>query len=67
MIAFDDLPPLPLPAGITSRQVATDSGLRQHILEAGDPDRPRLMLLHGFPELALSWRTIMVPRAEAGD
>ncbi|MEM7060390.1 MAG: alpha/beta hydrolase [Pseudomonadota bacterium] len=58
--------PLPLPSGITSRQIATDAGLDQHFLEAGDPTKPLLLLLHGFPELAFSWRHVMTPLAEAG-
>lgn len=40
-----------------------------HILEAGFTeanDRPCIMLLHGFPELAYSWRKIMLPIAQAG-
>src|SRR5438477_6579088 len=39
-----------------------------HILEAGfeTPGRPLVLLLHGFPELAYSWRKIIVPLAEAG-
>src|SRR5205807_6844399 len=37
-----------------------------HVLEAGDPGRPLLLLLHGFPELAYSWRKIMLPLAAAG-
>lgn len=38
-----------------------------HLLEAGvGKDRPLVMLLHGFPELAYSWRKIMPPLAEAG-
>ncbi|MFK7943523.1 MAG: alpha/beta fold hydrolase [Paracoccaceae bacterium] len=61
-----DLLPLPLPQGIRSRMVATDTGLNQHILEAGEAGRPMLLLLHGFPELAFSWRKVMVPLAEAG-
>ncbi len=61
-----DLPPLPLPDGIASARVATESGLDQHYLHAGQPDRPMLLLLHGFPELAFSWRRVMVPLAEAG-
>lgn len=64
------LPPLDpaLPAGIRSRFVENVNGLRIHILEAGfaDADRPCLLLLHGFPEIAYSWRKIMVPLAAAG-
>jgi len=37
-----------------------------HVLEAGDAGRPALLLLHGFPELAYSWRKVMVPLADAG-
>lgn len=57
-----------LPAGIRSRMIAGINGLDVHILEAGfdKPNRPCLLLLHGFPELAYSWRKVMVPLAEAG-
>lgn len=61
-----DLTPLPLPEPVTARRIDTDSGLSQHILEAGDPDRPLLMLMHGFPEIAFSWRHVMPALAEAG-
>jgi len=37
-----------------------------HVLEAGDAAAPALLLLHGFPELAWSWRKVMVPLAQAG-
>jgi len=39
-----------------------------HVLESGyeTADRPIILLLHGFPELAYSWRKIMLPLAEAG-
>jgi pimeloyl-ACP methyl ester carboxylesterase len=37
-----------------------------HVLEAGTPGRPCILLLHGFPELAYSWRKIMLPLAAAG-
>lgn len=57
-----------LPAGIRSRFVDNNNGLRMHLLEAGfaDRDRPCVLLLHGFPELAYSWRKVMLPLAEAG-
>ena len=57
---------LPLPAGIRTRRVAGINGLTTHMLEAGDADRPCVLLLHGFPELAYSWRKVMLPLAEAG-
>ncbi len=54
--------------GIRSRFVDNNNGLRMHILEAGHEgkDRPLVLLLHGFPELAYSWRKIMLPIAAAG-
>src|ERR1700710_1480111 len=49
---------IPLPAGIRSRYVDDVNGLRMHVLEAGyeTRGRPCVLLLHGFPELAYSWR-----------
>jgi len=57
-----------LPAGIRSRFVDGINGLRMHILEAGfeREGRPCVVLLHGFPELAFSWRKVMLPLASAG-
>ena len=42
------------------------NGLDMHVLEAGDASRPALLLLHGFPELAWSWRKLMPALAQAG-
>jgi pimeloyl-ACP methyl ester carboxylesterase len=42
------------------------NGLDMHLLEAGDASRPALLLLHGFPELAWSWRKLMPALAQAG-
>ena len=57
-----------LPSGIRSRFVRDINGLQMHVLEAGfeDRDRPLILLLHGFPEIAYSWRKVMVPLAAAG-
>src|SRR6202050_4730630 len=57
-----------LPAGVRSRFVPDINGLRIHLLEAGfEPaDRPCVLLLHGFPELAYSWRNLMPLLAAAG-
>lgn len=41
-------------------------GLRMHALEAGPADGPLVLLLHGFPELAESWRQVMPPLAAKG-
>ena len=60
--------PAILPPGVRSRHVRGINGLNLHVLEAGydRADRPCVLLLHGFPELAYSWRKVMVPLAEAG-
>src|SRR5512139_3618533 len=63
--------PLPadvLPRGVRSRFVDGVNGLTMHVLEAGfeTPGRPAVLLLHGFPELAYSWRKVMLPLAAAG-
>jgi len=60
--------PIPLPDGIRSRFIDDINGLRMHILEAGfeTPGKPCVLLLHGFPEIAYSWRKIMLPIARAG-
>jgi pimeloyl-ACP methyl ester carboxylesterase len=59
---------LALPAGIRSRIVPGINGLTMHVLEAGVPGEqtPCVVLLHGFPELAYSWRKVMLPLAAAG-
>jgi pimeloyl-ACP methyl ester carboxylesterase len=66
-----ELPPLDsavLPPGIRARFVENVNGLRMHMLEAGfeTSGRPCVLLLHGFPELAYSWRKVMGPLAAAG-
>src|SRR5579863_1968082 len=62
------LDPDTLPPGMRSRFVSEVNGLRMHVLEAGfEPaGRPLVMLLHGFPEIAYSWRKVMPALAEAG-
>jgi pimeloyl-ACP methyl ester carboxylesterase len=57
-----------LPPGTRSRIVDDINGLAVHVLEAGfeTEGRPCVLLLHGFPELAYSWRKVMLPLAAAG-
>ena len=57
-----------LPAGVRARFVENVNGLRMHLLEAGFEGgvRPCVLLLHGFPELAYSWRKVMLSFAQAG-
>ena len=67
---MSDLPPLDpatLPPGIRSRFVDDINGLRCTCWRpASRPGRPCVLLLHGFPELAYSWRKVMLPLAAAG-
>ncbi|KIW20604.1 hypothetical protein PV08_01179 [Exophiala spinifera] len=62
------LPPLPLPEGVTSRFVDTSPhSLVFHVLEslpsrlsaAANTKPPLIILCHGFPEIAYSWRKIL--------
>ncbi|MGX9389979.1 alpha/beta fold hydrolase [Nitrobacteraceae bacterium UC4446_H13] len=68
MLSNTFLPDLPLPAGIRSRIVENINGLTMHVLEAGyeTGGRSCVLLLHGFPELAFSWRKVMPALAAAG-
>src|SRR5580704_14454526 len=68
---FSTLPPYgngTIPSSIRSRQISNVNGMTVHILEAGyeTPGRPAVLLLHGFPELAYSWRKVMPSLAAAG-
>jgi pimeloyl-ACP methyl ester carboxylesterase len=57
-----------LPSGVRARFLDGINGLRVHVLEAGfeSAGRPCVLLLHGFPELAYSWRKVMPALAAAG-
>jgi pimeloyl-ACP methyl ester carboxylesterase len=59
---------IPLPSTIRARHVEGINGLSMHVLESGfeSKGRPCVLLLHGFPELAFSWRKVMPALAEAG-
>ena len=62
------LPPpqsVALPAGVTPRGVALDP-ITLSVHEAGPQDGPAVVLCHGFPELAYSWRHQVPALAEAG-
>ena len=65
------LAPLPLPEGVHARFLEISTGLNMHLLEAGAPvagesTKPLVLLLHGFPELAYSWRHQLRALAQAG-
>jgi pimeloyl-ACP methyl ester carboxylesterase len=49
----------------TERLVETN-GVRLRVIDAGDRDGPVVVLAHGFPELAYSWRRQIPALAEAG-
>jgi pimeloyl-ACP methyl ester carboxylesterase len=54
-------------AGVRSRLLDNGNGLTVHILESGfEQNRPCLLLLHGFPEIAYSWRKVLPALASAG-
>jgi len=42
------------------------NGIRLHVAEAGPPDGPLVVLLHGFPEFWFGWRHQIGPLVEAG-
>lgn len=42
------------------------NGVTLRVHQAGDPTDPTIVLSHGFPELAYSWRHQMAPLADAG-
>jgi len=58
-------PPLPLPEGINEFYLPSHD-LTYHILAAGNPKKPLVLCLHGFPELAFSWRKVMPAIAAEG-
>ena len=67
MASSSTLQPLPLPAGLRERQITSSaSDLSYHIIESGSKGNPLIILLHGFPELAYSWRKIMPALASPG-
>jgi len=65
---MEPLPSSVLPAGVRSRILPGINGLDVHVLEAGYEQKGRLavLLLHGFPELAYSWRKQLPALAAAG-
>jgi len=65
------LPPVPLPPRLQSRYVdCTPTSLIFHIIESlptnPNPNTPLILVIHGFPELAYSWRKILPLLSAAG-
>jgi len=53
---------------VRSQIITGINGLDMHVLESGyeNPENPTILLLHGFPEIAYSWRKLFRPLTEAG-
>lgn len=62
--------PVPLCFGETvlasTERLVDTNGVQLRVVEAGDPDAPTVVLAHGFPELAYSWRHQIPALAGAG-
>ncbi|KAI0355934.1 alpha/beta-hydrolase [Trametes cingulata] len=54
-----------VPEGVRSRTLPVRD-LEMHFFEAGKSSDPLILLLHGFPELAYSWRKVLLPLSRAG-
>ncbi len=52
-------------SGLTHQYIETN-GLTLHVVEAGPPDGPLVILLHGFPEAWYGWRYQIEALAAAG-
>jgi len=65
---MEPLPSSVLPNGVRARILPGINGLDVHVLEAGyeTSGRSAVLLLHGFPEIAYSWRKVLPALAAAG-
>ncbi|KAI3394053.1 hypothetical protein diail_3272 [Diaporthe ilicicola] len=67
---MSNLSPLPLPHDITQRHIdltkVATCGLKIFILEAGESKNDLILLFHGYPELAYTWRKVILPLASKG-
>lgn len=50
----------------TRERTIHTNGVDLHVVEAGEPGAPVVLLAHGFPELSYSWRHQIGPLADAG-
>jgi pimeloyl-ACP methyl ester carboxylesterase len=51
---------------VSTERLVDTNGVRLRVIEAGEPGAPVVVLAHGFPELAYSWRHQIPFLAEAG-
>jgi pimeloyl-ACP methyl ester carboxylesterase len=52
--------------GLSTERLVDTNGVQLRVIEAGDRGAPVVVLCHGFPELAYSWRHQVPVLAEAG-
>ena len=57
---------VPVSVRVVRGRFVITNGVRLFCLEAGPPDGPLVMLFHGFPEIAYSWRHQIGPLGAAG-
>ncbi len=56
----------PLIPGVKEIHVEQCNGLTIHAWTAGNPKDPLVLLLHGMPETAYSWKDYLKPLGDAG-
>jgi pimeloyl-ACP methyl ester carboxylesterase len=57
---------MPITHPTTRERRVETNGIELHLVEAGPEDGPTVVLCHGFPELAYSWRHQIPALADAG-
>lgn len=57
---------MPLSKPLSTERLVDTNGVQLRVVEAGDRGAPTVVLAHGFPELAYSWRHQIPALAEAG-
>src|SRR5262249_23553637 len=57
---------MPVPAELRafSREAVLENRLRLHYYEAGAPDAPPLILIHGLGDEADTWRHVLIPLSQ---
>src|ERR1700748_3355305 len=57
---------MPLSKPLSTERLVDTNGIQLRVVEAGDRGAPAVVLAHGFPELAYSWRHQIPALADAG-
>ena len=58
------MPPLPELPGVRHADHALPTGVTLHVAEAGDPDAPPILAVHGWPQHWWLWRGVIGPLAQ---